>query len=858
MSARPGRDLESERRFHLEMQTARNIERGMDPDAARALAEREFGAGGRRLEPVTPGRGNWLDDTRRDLRFSLRALRRTPGFVAVVLLCLAVGIGANAAIFSVVNAVLLRPLPYPGAARIVAAYETLNGSGIGSVSYANYRDWVAGSRSFEHLAAASFTAANLQGTTEPERLSAARVSANYFQVFGMAPLLGRTFAPGEDTPGRADVVVLNERFWRRRFGGDRSIIGRAITLDGVAHAVIGIMPAAFSTGTSLWLPLAPTPEQAANRGSHMLSVVGRLRPGASLEQSQAELDRIAKQIAREVPGAEQGRGATVHSFREDSVGYVRPALLVLLGAVALVLLIACANVANLLLARAASRRHEVAIRLALGASRSRLVRQFLLESLVLSGAGAALGAGLAWASLRALRPFVGSALPRAAEIGLDAKVFLYLVVIAIVCGILFGLAPALQSAHRNVRANLSEAGTKSSGGTRQQRLRSTLVVAEVALSLVLLVGAGLLMRGFLLLRGTEPGLSVDNVLTAHLTIPAASDPADSTAAPRFIAQVLERVRAIPGVRAAGMISMLPIQQAYTNLGYTVVGQPRPEKGKEPWAEFRTTTPGAFAALGIPLLAGREFTPRDHFDSAGVIIINQTLADRAFPGSSAVGQQLRLEDGPPSTVIGVVGNVHQAGLDQPPLSEIHMPVGNLYMGPEMALVIGTRVPPAGVTAALRAAVHAVNADQPLSQILTMREIVDQSLLGRRLNLWLLGIFAGIALVLSATGLYGVISYLVSLRTREMGIRMALGADARDVVRLVLRQGARLAVAGLALGLLGAVAFTRLLASMLYGVSVRDPLTFAVVTLTLGGIALLAAFVPARRAARADPLQAIRSE
>ncbi len=696
------------------------IERDLDPAAAR--------------EP----RGlPWLDDIRRDLRFSVRALRRTPGFVAVVLVCLAVGIGANAAIFSVVNAVLLRPLPYPRADRIVRAYETLNQSGIGSVSFANYRDWVARSRSFEQLAAAQSSAANLQGTTEPERIPAIRVTANYFAVFGVPPLLGRTFAAGEDVPGRADVAVMNEGLWRRRFGGDSSVVGTPIRLDGRAYTVIGIMPARFSSGTGLWLPLAPTPDQAADRENHMLSVVGRLRPGVTLDAGQAELDRIARQIARDMPGAEPGRGAALHAFSEDMVGSVRPALLVLLGAVALVLLIACANVANLLLARAAARSHEVAIRLALGASRGRLIRQFLLESLLLSGAGAVLGAGLAWVALRALRPFAASALPRAAEIRLDGHVLLYLLGIAVACGILFGLAPALQSARGNVRGHLSEAGVKSSGGARQQRLRSSLVVAEIALSLVLLVGAGLLMRGFLMLRGTAPGVAVDHVLTAHLTIPPAQG-GDTGAAARFITQVLDRVRVTPGVTAAGMISMLPIQQAWTNLDYSVVGQPKPEPGKAPWAEFRTTAPGTFRALGIPIVAGRDFTLQDRFDSAGAIIINQTLATKAFGQTNPIGQQLRLEDGPPSTVIGVVGDVHQAGLDQAPLPEIHMPVGNRYMSPEIALVVGTSVPPASLGPAVRAAVREVNADQPLSQLLTMREIVEQSLVNRRLNLWLLAV------------------------------------------------------------------------------------------------------------------------
>ncbi|MES2306774.1 MAG: ABC transporter permease [Gemmatimonadota bacterium] len=850
-------DLDDELRFHLEMQTARNIERGMTPNAARALAEQEFGRMEHAKDEVRDARGlTWFDDVRRDVRFSLRTLARTPGFVLVVLLCLGLGIGANAAIFSIINTVLLKPLPYEKPDEVVNAYETFfmgSGDGYGSVSWPNYDDWATRNRSFSSLAASKSTGVVLRGTEATERLSASNVTANYFTALGIAPLRGRGFAPTDAQAAEADVVLLNERLWRTRFGADPALIGRTINLDGRERTVIGIIPAAASINTMAWLPLIVTPEEAAARGSHNLAVTGRLRAGVSIEQAETDLKSIAEAIKREHPDQDPSRSARLRPVLTDAVGNIKPTLMILLGAVGLVLLIACANVANLLLARAASRQHEVSVRLALGASRARLVRQFLIESLILATGGAIIGGALAWFGLKALQPMVARALPRASELAIDGKMFVFLLGVAVVSAVLFGLVPALQATRGDLRGSLTQAGMRGSTGA-QAGIRSALVVAEIALSLVLLAGAGLLLRGLLLLQGTATGFSTENVLTAHLTLP------DSAGAGKgnFAMPLLEAIRTIPGVRSAGMISRLPIQSTGTNGNYSVVGHPAPERGKEPLAEFRYTTPGFLTALDIPIKAGRDFTEQDLRDTTSIILINATLAKREFPNQDPIGQRIKFDENEQYTIVGVVGDVKQGGLDREVMPELHFPARAGGNARDMTLVVRSTVPPTSLTPAIRAALRQLDVGQPLYREMTMDDVISLSLTSRRLNLWLLGVFAAVALVLSATGLYGVIAYLVNQRTREIGIRMALGAKPWGVVAMVMRQGGTLVLTGLALGLIGAAAVTRVIASMLYGVSPRDPITFVVVTAVLGGAALLATFVPARRAARVDPIQAMRSE
>ncbi len=858
-------DLDDEMRFHLEMEAGKHEARGMAPEAARALARREFGQVDRFKDEVRDVRGvTWMDDVRRDVRFALRSLRRSPGFTLVAVLCLALGIGANAAIFSVINAVLLRPLPYAEPDRLVRAYEMRGDEGkTGSVSVPNYVDWRAQNSGFQDLAAWLEGNRNLQGEGGTERIGSVEVTPNLFAILGTPALRGRAFVPGHDEPGKGQVAVIGESLWRRRFGGDPSLIGRSVRLDGLAYTVLGVMPAGFDFPPGpavheVWTLYQPSPQQKAARGSHFLAVAGRLKPGTSLDQASAQLRTVAARLEKQYPNEQVGRSVLLKPLKEAVVGRTRPALLILLGAVALVLLIACANVANLLLARAAVRRREVAIRLALGASRARLIRQFLVESLVLALGGALLGGLIAWGSLALLEPLAAGALPIAGGIALDGRVFAFLLAVSVVSGILFGLVPALQASREDVRDTLSDAGAKSTSGGNQKRFRSALVVLEIALSLILLVGAGLLLRGFLALSSTPSGLAPDRVLTAHLAVP---DGQLKGSAARVFQPLLDKLRHLPGVRSAGVISMLPIQDAWTNGSYLIEGRPTPKPGQEPSAEFRVASPQLFASLGIPILQGRDFTDRDGGPGSRLLIVNEALARRDFPGQSAIGRQIRLDKEAPHTIVGVVGSVRQAGLDQQPLPEVYFPYVQIsaedWLG-NAVLVVRTAQAPEGVTAAVRGEVASVDRELSLFDVETMDEVITKSLASRRLNLWLLGIFAGIALVLSAAGLYGVISYLVAQRTREIGVRIALGAQTRDVIGLVMGQGARLTAVGIALGLLGALAFTRVLASLLYGVSARDPLTFAGIAALLAAVALLATWLPARRAARVDPMSAIRNE
>lgn len=857
------RDLEEEMKFHVDMQTDKHVEEGMAPEEARALARRELGSVDRFKDEVRDVRGvTWMDDLRRDVRFGLRSLRRSPAFTAVALLCLALGIGANAALFSVLNAVLLRPLPYPEPERLVRVYETQEGLGAGAVSMPNYRDWVAQSTRFESLVAWQPGSRNLQEAGDAQRLRTVEATPDLFRMLRARALHGRVFAPGQDEPGRSQVVVIGEALWRRRFGGDPSLVGRPVRLDGAPYTVIGIMPAAFAfpplarEATEAWLLSAPDPRLVSQRGAHFLAVTGRLKPGVSPEQGEAELKQIAARIEKAYPDDQTGRSVQVMPLRESIVGRKRPALLILLGAVFLVLLIACANVANLLLARATTRQREVAVRLALGASRSRLMRQLLVESLVLALGGALLGLLLARWGLAALSPLARTALPLAGGIPLDGRVFLFLLAVAAFSGIVFGLVPALQSARGDVRERLVDGGGRTTAAGGQQRFRSGLVVAEIALSLVLLVGAGLLLRGFLKVSGTEPGLVSQRVLTAHVALPFGQ----AEVTPRFYRPLLARVRALPGVRSAAVISMLPLQDYGSNVSYTVEGRPVPPLPQQPIAESRLASPGFFASLGIPMLWGRDFDERDGAKGSRVVIVNEVLAREEFPGESPLGRRLRCS-GSTFEVVGVIGAVRQAGLDQEPLAEIYLPYSDFEFGSfasDMVLVVKTAGAPAAVAGNLRRAVRATDPGVPLYQVLTMDQVISDSLASRRLNLWLLALFAGIALALSAAGLYGVISYLVAQRTREIGMRMALGAQARDVIGLVMRQGSRLTAAGIVAGLLGALALTRWLESLLDGVSARDPLTFLGIAVLLVAVALFASWLPARRAARVSPMVAIRNE
>ncbi|MCP3101279.1 ABC transporter permease [Myxococcus sp. K15C18031901] len=807
-----------------------------------------------------------VGDIGSDFKFALRMLRKDPLFTVVAVLCLAFGIGANAAIFSVVDAVLLRPLPYEEPERLVRLFETTPAQDpkwLGSVSWPNYQDWAAQLPSLDGVAAYELQGRNLMTPEGAERVAVVATTANLFQVLGTPPKLGPGFSPGDDHPGAQPVVVVGEGLWQRRFGADPGLVGRTLTLDGQPHTVVGILPATvgFPAGARMdvFVPFVPSADRVDNRGAHFLSVLGRLRPGASARTLGAELGEVARRIEEAHPAQQAGRSATAVSLAETVVGDARPTLLLLQGAVLLVLLIACANVANLLLARTSTRQQEIAIRFALGASRGRVVRQLLVESLLLSLLGAVIGVLLGSWGVNTLGSWVRTSFPLTGELPLNARVVGFLLVVSVGSALAFGLAPALQATRTPLRASLAEPGAKLSPSRSHHFFRAALVVVEIALSLVLLVGAGLLLRGFLTLLGTEPGLDARNVITAHLPITAAQYPREEVVE-RLFKPILEKARALPGVQSAALISLLPIQTAWTSGDYAVEGEPAADPGKALFAEFRTTSPDLFKTLGIPLLAGRDFTEDDGRREERVVIVNQALARRHFQGGDAVGRRLLLA-GQPAEIIGVVGDVRQAGLDQQPLPEVHLPYNHaqstLWYFQAVTLVLKTSASPTHVAPLLRAAVRSVDSEQPLYNVFTMEEIIQQSVAGRRLNLSLLGAFALIALVLATAGLYGVISFLVSQRTQEIGIRMALGAPPGQVVRLVMDQGLKLVGLGICLGVVAAFVLSRYMESLLYGVSGRDPLTFVGFSVLLGSVALIATWLPARRASRVDPLSAIQN-
>lgn len=871
-------DVEDELSFHLAMLEEEYVAEGRTREEARRAARMRFGSypvverecleiGEESIRMMR--RDAWWQDVRLDVRHSVRSLLNTPGFTLATVLVLALGIGANAQVFSVIDSVLLRPLPYEQPESLVRVFETFplagGSSGEGSVSYPNFEDWREQSRSFRDLALAGFrTSLTLQGQGDAERIAAVPVGGNLFSLLGVNPVAGRGFASGDDEPGAPAVVVLSDEAWRNRFGSDASVLGSTLVLDGEPHTVVGVMPREFrypagGGAPDVWVPLRPGEQQRRNRGSHAFTVVGRLAPGVTVEAAEREMRAIAAGIADRFPDQQEGRSAVVRSLHEQVVGDIRPTLLVLLGAAALVLLIACANVASLLLARSVARQREVAIRSALGAGRRRIVQRFLIESLLLVFAGAAVGLLLAEGGLRAIRTAAGSLLPRATEISIDLRVVLVLLAVSLVIGSIFGLIPAAQSARLNLQQALREGGRTGSGGRAGQLFRSTLVVVQVALSLVLLVGAGLLMRTFLALLGTDSGMATENVLTARLALPAQKYETAAGASSRFYEPVLERIRGLPGVSAAGMINMLPLQGWGFNGNFGIAGKSFESVAEQPFAEFRLVSPGYFAALGIPLLRGRDVTEQDSPEAPPVVLVNQAMADRYFAGEDAVGQQIVGMGPTPITIVGVVGDVRQAGLDSPPRAELYFPQPQVpFAWQEMTLVVRTGMKPMALAGPVREAIRAIDPQQPVFDLVTMDQVVAESVSDRRLYLWLMGVFALVALTLAVTGIYGVISYSVSQRTREFGIRLALGSSARRLRRGVVWQGGRLALWGLLIGIPASYLLTRLLAGLLYGVGAADPLTYAGVALVLGVVALLASYVPALRATRVDPIVALRAE
>ena len=865
------RDIEEELRVHVEMETETNIKRGMAPDEARAAALKSFGNVGRNTERGYDIRGgSWLETLWQDLRFGARMLLKQPGFSLIALLTLALGIGANTAIFSVVNAVLLRPLPYREAERIVAIQELSKEGERKMVTPANFLDWRAQQTTFASLAAILTRRANLALTAEAERINLAVVSANFFDVFGLRAERGRLFAAADEQAGHAPVVVVSHSLWQSRFGGANDLVGRNVTLDGKSYTVVGIAPQGFQYPgeTEAWLPplrLAPESNERMDvtqvRGFGYLSAVALLKPGVSLAQAAGEMETITARLRRQYPDTNNPRFNRVVSLRKHLVGETDTMLWLLFGAVCFVLLIACANVANLSLVRAAARQKEMAIRAALGASRGRVIGQLLTESTLLALGGGALGWMLAVWGVELITRLLPRDFPRLREISLDWRVLLFTLLASVSTGTLFGLAPAWQSAKTDVHETLKKSARGATGGWRQRRLRHLLIVAEIALSLVLLAGAGLLLRSFTHLQSVSAGFTPQQVLTARLSPAGAAYRAD----PAYISyfrRVIERVRIIPGVEAVGAINKLPLTWGDT-AGYRIEGRPLLTPDKWPEAEYRAVSSDYFRALSIPIVQGRAFNERDNEAAPQVMIVNQALARRDFPGENPVGKRINPgatdRTGQPVwfEIVGVAANVRSPELAEESQPEFYLS-GLQDTFAEMSLVIRAAVEPASLASAVRQAAAEVDKTQPVSNLTTMEAFVSEAYARPRFNLVLLGLFGGLALLLSAAGIYGVMAYGVAQRKNELGLRLALGAQPHDVMNLILRQGLRLISVGLVLGLVSALALTRLMKSLLFGVNATDAVTFAAVTLLLLVVALLACLIPARRATRVDPLATLRQE
>ena len=799
-----------------------------------------------------------------DLRYGFRMLLKRPGFTAVAVVTLALGIGANTAIFSVVNAVLLRPLPFTDPDRLVLFYGTnrhMGFSGPWAVCDPDYPDWKTQSEALGQIAAHQRRPFNLTGVGDPERLQGSVCDAALFSLLGVRPALGRTFTEEEEKAGHDDVAVIGKKLWERRFGSDPSALGSVIHLDGKSLTVIGVMPSGFEfpNQTEVWTPLVLTSD-CSNSSNQ---VIARLKPGVPLKQAQEEAGAIFRRIAER---HQQGRGGrddesemTVMPLQEFVVANTRPVLLILLGAVSLVLLIACANVANLLLARAAGRQREMAIRRALGASRSRLVSQLLVESVSLATLGGALGLLFAVWGLEGLLAFLPPGVPRAENIGIDTWVLGFALAVSLLSGIIFGLAPALTSSRTDLGRSLKEGERSVSESRSRRRVRGLLVVSEFALAMVLLISAGLLIKSFIRLIEVNPGFDPKNVLTMNVLLPPSrySKPSDMTS---FYKAAIERFQNVPGVRSAGAVFGLPLGDMWVNGDFTIEGQPPPAAGVN--ANKLVVTSGYFQAMGIPLLSGRFFTDADTDQTAHVVIISQNMAEMFWPGEDPIGKRLKpgFRSKPMCTVAGVVASVHQNGFEKNAPLAIYMPdtQAPVFLLNAAAFVVRTEADPQTLANTFRREIQAVDKELPLYDVRTMDQLVSRSVSKPRVNMILLAVFAGLALALASIGIYSVMAYSVAERTREIGIRMAMGAQAEDVVKLVLKQGTVLIAAGAGLGLAAAFAFTRVISSFLFGVSPTDPTTFAGIAVLLGVVALLACYFPARRATKVDPMVALRYE
>jgi predicted permease len=863
-------DMAEEMRLHLEMATEANVERGMPPAEARRAALRSFGNLDSIRERAYAVRGGGMIETfLQDVRYGARVLAKNMGFTAIAVLTLGLGIGANTAIFSVVDELLLRPLPYADAERLVMVWEvTPKGDHQNSTSRANFRTWHEQSTTFEGMAAFSDQRASLTGSGEPEELAIQIASPELFRILGVKPILGRGMTPEDGRPGAPRVAVLGHGLWQRRFGGDPGVVGKPITLNGGSFTVVGVLPAGFQwhlgskSGTGkpaeFWTVL-PMPKEGASLHGRFISVVARLKRGVSREAAEAEMKTIEARIAKAEPEFSKGYGTEIIPLREQLVGNVRPALLVLLGAVGCVLLIACANVANLLLSRAAAREKEIALRTAVGARRLRVVRQLLTESLLLALLGSLLGLAFAGWGIRALVAFSPHDLVDLQGVHLNLPLFVLTLAVSLATGILFGLAPALEATRLNLNDSLKEGGKGGGGqGVRSRRLRGLLVIAEVALALVLLVGAGLLVKSFVRLRTIDAGFDTENVLTMVARLSGKKYGTDPQVV-GFFREATERIRALPGVRSVGVVNYLPLYGGLgTTTGFTVEGRPTPPPGEEPSVNVRVSDPGYFSAMGIPLLRGRNFTDVEAREARHVVLISESMARRDFPGENPIGKRVSVamfEKPVPTEIVGIVGDVRYDSLvdEAPPM--VYFPHPELVYE-FMTLVVRTTGDPAEMVPAVRRVFHEIDPNQPISDVRTMDQVMSQTVGRARFNTVLLGLFAALATLLATAGIFGVMNYSVTLRTREIGLRMALGAPRKQVLMLILRQGLLLTLIGIGLGLAGALALTRLMSGLLYGVGSTDPATFAAIVLLLTAVSLIACYIPARRATRVDPLIALR--
>jgi predicted permease len=808
-----------------------------------------------------------------DFRFSLRLLRRNPGFAAAAIVVLALGIGANTAIFSVVNAVLLRPLPFDDPSRLMQVWhvppaKSFPGMTMFAVSPANYLDWHSQSSSFEQMAAYGFRSFTMGGTERPEAVQAGAIASDFFPLLRVKPLLGRTFTPDEDQPGQGHVVVLGYNFWRDHFASDRNIVGRSVVIDGENYSVVGVMPETFRfpSWAKVWVPLAWNNETRAVRGNHNYGVIARLKKNVDMRQAQAELSAISTRLEQLYPEDDKGWGAIIQPFREQLVGDVRPALLVLLGAVAFVLLIACANVANLVLAKTLARRKEIAIRTALGATRFVVLQQILAETVLLSVAGGALGLILARFGMTLIVKVLGDRIPPFMQITLDIPVLAFTLTVSVVAGVLAGVIPSVRFTKADVNEALKQGQSRGTSDARGGGTRRLLVVSEVALSLVLLIGAGLMIRSLWELRKVQPGFDPQNLLTMTVPIPAHrfSSPAGEI---HLFEDALSRIRALPGIDSAGLIDSLPLDGGGSHQPFTIEGRPAPPMSEQPEVDVRVISPGYVRAMHIPILRGRDLNDSDVAGRPAAVLISDSLARRFWPKEDPIGRHITLTFFPGVTreIVGIVGDTKQDSLAETrPVAMIYQALAQLTAPSEpwrcfpMSFTVRTNSDSMNSVTAVTGAIHQAAPDLPVVDVMSMNEIIAQSVSPQRFNMLLLACFAGLALVLAAVGIYSVLSYTVRRRVREIGIRMALGASNVDVVRMVLIDGLKPILVGVILGLAAALALSRVVSSLIYGVRATDPLTFAAVAILLLIVGVFATILPAYRAARIEPVRILREE